>query len=271
MKGGHWVMYTYETGEVGEKLKFYVPDESTERIAKRERDALKKVKQNLRSATRKLARYINNNFFNGDLLIGLDYSDQGLEKILTWGRANDLPVDSEDEEIRRNAIWEAADHELNNLLRRVIRELKKEGIELKYAGAITSDMDPDTKEYVRVHHHLVVNKEAKEAFLKKWKKMGRVDYEYLWSNQKDRTWIAEYFMAQVRQIRNAKKFSCSRNLILPKPKKRICLSDALIRVPKNAKLLYLSEYAPGEAQYIRYELPPKYGKSATVPDGRDLE
>ena len=261
MGTGYWVMYTYKAGDIGEKLKFYVPDgRPSEKITRRERNALRKYEQKVRSAQRSLARIINAGFQKGDILLGQDYSDKGMEKIIAWGRENGLPVDSLDPEEQRNAIWEAAAHELENCLRRVKRELDKDGIELKYV-AITSDMDPDTKEQVRVHHHLVVNKEALGAFLKKWKKMGSVDYEHLWSNQKDRTRIAEYFLNQVRRIPEAKKYRYSRNLHKPQPKKRICHSDAEIRVPENCKLLSRSEYAPGQIQYIRYELPPKRGKS----------
>lgn len=254
---GHWVMYTYEAGGIGEKLKFYVPDgKPGERMAKRVRSALKKYEQKIRFAQRRLARIINENFYAGDLLVGLDYSDAGLEKVIAMGREMGLAVDDPDHDIRRDAIWEAAAHEADNLLRRVKRELAKDGIELKYV-VITSDQHPDTKEEVRVHHHLVVNKEAKEAFLKKWKKLGTVDYETFWSNQKDRTWIAEYFMNQVRRIPDAKKYRYSRNLRMPKPKKRECLTDAEIRLPKNCKLLCRGEYHPGQIMYMRYELPAK--------------
>lgn len=255
-KGGHWVMYTYESGSIGEKLKFYVPDgKPSERITRKERSALKKLEQQLRSAQRILARVINANFHNGDYLIGLDYSQKGLEQIISWGRKNGLPVDSTDPEEQRDAIWESAAHEMENCLRRVKREMEKDGVELKYV-AITSDMNPETKEQVRVHHHLVVNAEAKEAFLKKWAKMGNVEYEGLWTNQRDRTWIAEYFLNQVRRIPDAKKFRCSRNLHRPQPKKRVCMTDAEIRFPKNSKPLSRSEFIPGQLQYIRYELPP---------------
>ena len=191
MKGtGHWVMYTYEAGSIGEKLKFYVPDgKPSERITRRERNALRKYEQKIRSAQRSLARIINASFHTGDYFIGVDYSAKGMEKILAWGRKKGMPVDSMDEAEKRDAVWEAAAHELECYLRRVTWELEKEGIELKYV-AITSDMDPDTKEQVRVHHHLVINKEALPAFLKKWKNLGTVDYEAFWSNQKDRTWIS---------------------------------------------------------------------------------
>lgn len=255
---GNWVQYTYEAGEIGEKVKFYVPDgKPGENFAKRERNALRRYEQKLRYSQRSLARRMNVNFTAGDYLISVDFSNDGLEKIKEWGRKKGYPVDSPNHQESRDAVWMCASHELENYLRRVTRELEKDGIELKYV-VIVSDMDPDTKEEVRVHYHLVVNKEALGAFLKKWKKMGSVDYEALWSYKKDRTWIAEYFLNQVRQIKDAKKFRYSRNLKRAKRKKLVGLTEAEIRVPKNCKLLSRSEYAPGQIQYIRYELPPRH-------------
>ena len=256
---GNWVQYTYEAGEIGEKLKFFVPDgKPGERYAKRERSALKRYEQKIRFSQRHLARIMNVNFTASAYLISADFSDYGLEKIKAWGRKKGLPVDSLDHQEQRDAIWCSAAHELDNFLRRVTRELEKDGNELKYV-AITSDMDPNTKEEVRVHYHLVINGEALGACLKKWKKMGTVDYESLWSFDKDRTGIAEYFLNQVRRIPDAKKFRYSRNLKKAKRKKLVGLTDAEIRVPKNCKLLSRSEYAPGQIQYIRYELPPRHG------------
>lgn len=87
-----------------------------------------------------------------------------------------------------DAVREAAEHELRLVLRRVKREMAKAGVALRYV-AITSDMDGDTGETVRVHHHLVVPAEAKEAFTEKWAGMGGVDWSPM-SDQEDYTPIA---------------------------------------------------------------------------------
>lgn len=254
---------------MGEKTKFFVQgSRPTGKIRRKDRDAARKQEQNEYSAQKALARLINANFGAGDLLVGLDYSEEGMEKILAWARENGLPVDSEDEAQRMDAIWEAASHELDNALRRVKRRLKKQGMDLKAVYA-TSDMDGETGEAVRVHHHLVVSAGTQEAFLGTWEKygMGSVDWSPLWEEQEDRTPIAEYIIRQVRRIPDAKKYRSTRNLVRPQPKDRIALSDAELRVPTGGKLLFRQEFKPGRPQYIRYSLPPRGRKAppATPP------
>ena len=167
-ENGYYEIRTYEAGSIGEKTKFCVPGKKPEgKHSRRQRDAIRKAEQNEYSAQKALARGINANFRTGDLLMGLDYNDKGLERILDWGRRNGLPVDSTDEKEKQDAIWEAAAHELGIALRRVDRRLKKQGLELK-AVYCTSDMDGETEEIVRVHHHLVVNKGVESAFLEAW-------------------------------------------------------------------------------------------------------
>lgn len=259
MQEGYWVTRTYQAGSVGEKTKFFVPGtRPTGRVSRRAKDAVKKQEQNEYASQKALARLINENFQAGDLLLGLDYSEEGMEKILDWARKKDLAVDSEDELERRDAIYAAAEHALENALRRVKNKLKKQGVELK-AIYCTSDMDGQTGEAVRVHHHLIVQAGVQEAFLAAWEKygLGHVAWSPLWENQTDRTPIAEYWIRQVRRIPNAKKFRHTQNVVVPKPRDRIALSDAELRVPKGAKLLFRQEYKPGCPQYIRYTLPGK--------------
>ena len=256
---GQWVMHTYEAGEIGEKIKFFVHGgRTTEKITRREKNEMKKGKQNAYSATKTLARLLNANFRKGGVLLGLDYSENAwmdlyayAKEQFTKGKGSD--PDSELEQERLDAIWQAASHALECCMRRVKRALKAEGIELKWC-AITSDMDGDTGEVVRVHHHLVINEEAVGAFQKKWENLGNVEFDSMWTNQKDRTPIAEYFIRQVRRIPDAKKYRSSRNLIRPQPVKRIC-TEAEISVPKGCRLIHRSEYGPGQPQYIRYEIP----------------
>ena len=125
----------------------------------------------------------------------------------------------------------------------------------KYGVAVTSDMDGKTGELVRVHHHLVINKESLEIAMQKWS-LGGVHYKPL-SAQPDYTGVAEYFIKQTRKIKDAKKFVCSRNLVRPVPKDRIVPSNAEIRVPAGGVLLHRSEFKPGRPQYIRYLMPKK--------------
>lgn len=260
---------TYEAGAIGEKTKFFVPGKRPDgKMSRRQKNAVRKAEQNEYSAQKALARLINANFTAGDLFLGLDYNDIGMKRIEHWARKNGLPIDSEDEAEKQNALWEAAAHELDIALRRVKRKLEKLGVELK-AVYCTSDMDGDTGEIVRVHHHLIVNGEAKSAFVEAWEKygLGGVSWTSLWSDQLDRTPIAEYIIRQVRRIPDAKKFRSTRNLVRPKAKDRVVYTDNELQVPRGGKLIFRQEQEQKlvfsrsgmnrQSQYIRYILPEK--------------
>lgn len=255
MKEGYWVIRTYEAGAIVEKTKYFVPgSRPTGKIRKKDRDAARKQEQNEYSAQKDIARILNANFTAGDLFVTLDYSDEGLDKIMSWGRGKGLPVDNLDEAARMDAIWECANHELTNAMRRTKARTDRQGLTLK-AIYITADMDGETGEAVRVHHHLVINREALPAIIGAWEKhgMGGVDWRTLWDNQEDRTPVAEYMIRQVRRIPDAKKYRTTRKTLeRPRPKDRIAISDAELKVPKGAKLLYRGEFKPGRPQYIRY-------------------
>lgn len=270
MQEGYWVTRTYQAGAVGEKTKFFVPGtRPTGKLSRKAKDAVKKQEQNEYSSQKALARLINENYKHGDLLMGLDYSDKGLEKIKTWARKKGLPVDSQDEQEREDALYIAADHEIDNCLRRVKNRLKKQGMELK-AIYCTSDRDGKTGTIpTRVHHHLIVQADVREAFMGAWEEcgMGSVDWTPLWENQSDRTPIAEYWIRQIRHFPNAKKYRHTQNVVVPKPKDRVALTDAELRVPKGCKLVYRQEYKRGAPQYIRYLLPARKDSSKMMETG----
>lgn len=266
MKDGYWVVRTYEAGQVGEKTKYFVLGDRTRRNRRKEESSIKKQEQNEYSAKKRLARLINANFTHGDILLGLDYSDASYKKLERSARKAAPDYDSLPEDDQLRCIREAAAQEMVNYLRRVKRALEKEGRtdELKYI-AITSDMDGDTKETVRVHHHLIVPASCEHIVRMKWGHGGT--YCKPLSKQEDYMPIAEYLIAQVRGALNAKKFVSSRNLIRPQPKDRIAVSDAEIRVPRNCKLIQRAEYKRGAPQYIRYILPEKKAADISSSDG----
>lgn len=248
MKDGYWVIRTYKAGSVGEKIKFWIPNARPTRSSRKIKSDLKKIKQNEASAVKRLARVINANFTHGDILLGLDYSPKGYEKLCN--RAG-VPVSASEPE-SLEAIYMAADHELTNALRRVKRALEKDSIELRYV-AVTSDLDGKTGECVRVHHHLIINAEALPAFIEKWTP-GSVEYSTL-RRQPDYTDIAVYLIKQVRYLPDAKKYKSSRNLVRVVPVDRIAKNGSQMRAPRGAVLLHAGEYKPGYPQYIRYILP----------------
>lgn len=266
MKEGYFAIRTYEAGPVGEKIKFWVPGQKPSgKLTRKQKSDIRKAAQNEHSATRALARLINANFKPGDLILGLDYAPEALlrvEQKAAGGRrdgargAHCAPLHRVflTEEQRMDAVREAAAHELVNCIRRVKRELEREDVELKYV-AITSDMDGKTGEAVRVHHHLVINREARDAFVHKWqeKGMGGVSWSPL-DKQDDYYQVAEYLIRQVRRVEDQNQYTSSRNLIRPQPKDRVVASGAELRVPKGCRLLHRQEYTPGKAQYIRYRI-----------------
>ena len=258
---GYWIVRTYEAGSVGEKTKFFVPGARPTRSQRRLRDAARKQAQNEYSAEKALARTLNANFTEGDQLVGLDYSEAGLARLESWIRSRGIPMDTDEQ--RLDAMRAAAEHELQLVIRRVKRELDKRGIPLRYA-AVTSDMDGDTGETVRVHHHLVTDQAAREVFAEKWVTLGHVDWKPL-SPQVDYMPLAAYLIRQVRRVPDKKKFVSSRNLVRPQPKDRIAMSEAEVRVPKGGVLLFREAYHPGLSQYIRYILPEERRKR---PPGR---
>lgn len=259
MRDGYWVTRTYTAGTVGEKIKFFVPGKRPDKkLRRRDLQLVRKAEQNQHNAVRTLARILNANFGAGDLLLGLDYSPEGMERILAWGRAHGLEVDADDEAVRMDAIWESASHELDNALRRVKRRLEKQGMELR-AVYVTADTDGSTGYPVRVHHHLVVNAGVQDAFLQAWEQMGLggVSWSPMREHQQDRTPIAEYLIRQVRRIPDAKKYRSTRNLTRPVAKDRVATTAAELRVPAGGELLYRQEYRPNQPQYIRYTVPRK--------------
>lgn len=251
MGEGYWVVRTYEgPGAVGEKIKFFVSGARPERRSrKREKDAEKKIAQNRQAAVREAARVIHANYRAGDYLVGLDYDPEGLAKVEAWAEQQSGELSREDR------VLMGAERELQLCIRRVRRELAKRGIQLRYHLAVTSDMDGDTGETVRVHHHLIVNRRAAKVIREKWT-LGGVSLRKL-RRQPDYTPIAEYLIKQVRHRQNEKAYLSSKNLVRPQPKDRVALSGAELRVPRGGKLLYRGAVIPGFPQYIRYELPPE--------------
>lgn len=247
---GYWIIRTYEAGAIGEKTKFFVPGQRPSgKDRRKERSEIKKQEQNEYASVKTVARLLNANFSRGDILLGLDYSEAGMKKITAVAEAG-LP-DGADEAERIEAIRREAEHELQLCLRRVKRELAAAGAELKYI-AVTADTDGDTGEFVRVHHHLIVSEGAEHAFLKKWK-LGGVAFSTLRA-QNDYTPVAEYLLKQVRRVKDQNKYLSSRNLERPQPQDRVA-TDAELRAPQGAELLYRQEYRVGCPQYIRYLLP----------------
>lgn len=249
MKDGYWAMRKYRSGRIGETVKYWVPGQKPTRSERRLKSDIRKVASNEQNAERTVARLIHANFRSGgDVLLGLDYSEEGYVKMAMPSKIE------KDPEKERDRVWWLARRQLELFLQRVRRACKAAGVPFRYL-AFTSDMDGKTGEPVRVHHHLIINAEALEICKKKWV-LGSVDWETLWSRE-DQTDLAVYLVRQVRRIPDAARYIPSRNLIRPQPRDRIAINGSELRLPKGAALMYRSPYRPGQPQYIRYVLPEK--------------
>lgn len=236
---GYWVIRTYTAGSVGEKIKYWVSGQKPLRSKRRVSSEVNKLEKNEKQSEKNLARILNANFGKSGVLVGLDYSDAAYIKLFSECKS-------------REEIAEAAEHQLSLCLRRVQREAKKRGIQVK-AVLTTADRDGETGEDVRVHHHIVVNEEAAELFGEKWKHGKDADYEYLVS-QKDRTPLAHYLMAQHARVPHGKAYIATRNLERAKCVDRIAKNGSEISLPRNCELLYRSAHVAGLSQYLRYRL-----------------
>lgn len=239
MTEGYWVIRTYTAGAVGEKIKYWVPGEKPTRSQRKLKSDIKQQQRNEANAEKHLARLLNENFSCADHLMRLSYADEAFAK---------LGGGTEDPE----TIWKNANRQLKLWLRRTRRACKAAGVPFRYVP-VTADLDGKTGEYVRVHHHVVVNAEATEIARSKWT-AGGTHCEHLY-DEVDYLGLAHYLLVQVRYVPDEKKYCPSRNLTLPQPKDRAALSGAELSVPRGGQLLYRAGWAPGMPQYIRYILP----------------
>jgi hypothetical protein len=254
MQNGYWVIRTYKAGDIGEKIKYWVSGNKPVRGKRRLSTEVNRIEKNEKQSEKNLARILNTNFGRqGGVLVGLDYSDEAYNKF--FGECKS-----------REEIIEASRHQASLCLRRVQREAKKKGIEVK-AVIVPSDLDGETKEEVRVHHHIVVNKEAAELFGEKWSYGNNVDYECLYNDQKDRTALAHYLISQVSHIQNNKAYITTRNLEKAKFVDRIAKNSSEISLPKNSELIYRSAHKAGLNQYLRYRILDKETKKRGESDG----
>lgn len=258
-KEGYWVIRTYVSGIIGEKVKYWVPGEKPTKSIRKMKSDIRKQKQNENDAVKRLARLIHANMKAGDCFHALTYNDESLAKLMAL-----LPQELNEEE-RMNALYFLAHHQLQLYLRRCREACKKAGVEFKYI-AITSDMDGKTGEVARIHHHIVAPKEVEEILVEKWT-MGEVRKRYVW-NEADHTGLADYMIRQVRHLPDAKKYIPSRNLVVPAPSKpRLAKGGKEVQPPRGAELLYRAPFKKGMPQYIRYIVPRRNSSSA----GKDTD
>lgn len=261
---GRWMKIRRISGRVVEESTVFVSPNSRERRGRKKgTTSARKQDENERDAVKRLSRLINCNFAHGDLLLTPKYDEEGMARLMDWAKAH-----QEEGHSLEDALVDAAEREGKNYIRRMERELEKAGVELRYI-LITSDMDGETGELVRPHHHIIMPRVAFEVAAKKWG-LGTVDYQIL-RDQDDYTPLAEYLLRQVRRRKpDARKWTSSRNLDKPvvsqtwmdKPGRELA-------VEKGAKLMHRAEWEPGRPQYIRFVR--KCGEAGSRPTAKHAD
>lgn len=156
---------------------------------------------NMRQAARKLTRKINANFRPGDWHIILTY------------RKDDRP---HPEEAYKN---------IKKIIKELRKEYRKHGFELKYIHVT---------EYLNkaIHHHLIINnvndgKRTTSDYIRRlWTGKGNPKFIPLYDNGEYKK-LADYFVKETEKTFREKsspskqRYSCSRNLVNPKPESRI--------------------------------------------------
>lgn len=257
-----------------EKVKFAVVLDGAVRTGTRSyMRAVNRAEKNSREAARELARILNDNFVAGtDIHLTLTYDEPAIRKLA--GRAG-IPEDgvdgflssvlgkgeSREQEDNRLLLYMAAEREFENWTKRCRRACGKAGVQLKYAG-VTSDRERDKRTGeigpARLHHHVVVNREAAELCTRAWNG-GTADSKALYGPRGDLTDLAEYLIAQVRTIPGKKRYHPSRTLSHPEPVMDVPAKnpDAPLRVPAGCEFIWRSESRAGRPQVIRYYRPPE--------------
>lgn len=252
---------------VCEKVKFpVILDGSVREGTRKHVRSIRAAEKNALDAAREFARLVNNNFeADGDCYLTQDYSQKALEKLVRRLGIPESDIEAflhsvliEHDEENMLALYLSAEREMANYTKRLRRACKKAGIELRYAY-VTSDMDGKSFKPERIHHHLIVNREAAEIAAQCWTAGGSKP-RTLWSDsQGDLSELAEYMIRQVRLIPGRHRYHPSRTLEKPEPLPSYPARnpDAPLRVPDGCKLIWRSESYSGRAQTIRYYRPPE--------------
>ncbi len=264
---GEWYARIYRAGDTVEISKFYVPAGKAERKRDGGGTSRRKKDANGAQAIRRLARLLNASFGPGDCLLTLHFDAEGLARI--------------------RGDHDTADHQMMLFLRRMQYQYRKRGLALRYVG-MTSEMDEETGEPVRLHCHCVVSGDliskpegsaeyrlGGRALSEAWG-YGSVDVQLL-RRQHDYTALAVYLCRQARCLPDEKRWHPSRNLLKPeyvdvmlgteevraynRHKKRGMPAlkiggDGRVLIPARCTLLEDGGYIPAVGtHYVRFLLP----------------
>ena len=239
--------YTCDNG-VEYKTKFPVSECVSYTKSRKKKSAyIARAERCATDAAHELGRLLNCNFITGvDFHLVLTYSDKGLEELQKKAGAEDT------EQLIRQAK-----REYDNCMKRAKYRAEKKAIEIK-AAAVLSITNPETGELVRIHHHVVINANAAPLLAECWR-AGDVRMRVLYShNGPDLQELADYMIAQAARVGADKRYTHTRNLNRAEVSRPIKARNpaAELKVPRECREIWRSEYKPGRPQHIRYYRPP---------------
>lgn len=198
--------------------------------AKRQKPTPEKIQRhNLKLTQDKLRRVLNANFTYKDLHVILTY-----------------------EKIKRPTPEQAKKH-IDSFLDKMRYRFNKKGEKFKYinvSGYIDKDEEDEDKQFKKshtdenIHHHLIMSYYDVAELVELWSKHGRI-MVYPLDKSGNYTCLANYFIRHTKNsFRNENSptkqmYSCSRNLIHPKPKVKKVKADSWRKEPVTMKGYYI--------------------------------
>lgn len=203
---------------------FRVHTKGVKRAPNRSRTTESQAKANERATEERLRWKLNANFGYKDLHAVLHYFD----------KARSLEQCRED---------------LALFLRRLRRQCKKRGIELKYI-AVT-----ETKRMTNIHHHVILNRMDPEIVAEAWEGVqggGGISFRPL-DRRGNHYKLASYLMKESRSTmeryreagKRGKRFSCSQNLVAPVITYTVVPASSWSKTPKARKGAVLYKFDDG--------------------------
>lgn len=173
------------------------------RMTKTHRSSEKQIQQNLKRAKRYFIQKINTNFGGSDYCAHLTYA--------SWDRPD---------------TKEAADRDLENFLRKLKRECKKQKLDpLKYVAVMEYGETADGK-MKNIHFHVILSGQLPREFIeeswrarrrkgeKKGRRRGMINVDRLQPDEYGLEALARY-LTKKKGILDEKKWHCSKNLKKP--------------------------------------------------------
>ena len=171
-------------------------------------------------------------------------ADKNMWKFLANFKKGDWWVEFTYRQGTRPDDMDTAVRQIREMRRKLARKLKRKDIELFYMQMT------ERGDYGGLHHHIVFRNNFDPGILVELWPYGKVIIDDVYSENLIK--LAEYF-AKGRKETNEKRYSASRNLIIPEPKVEIISRSSWTKEPKPKKGYEIYDLYNGYHDLIGYE------------------